>query len=70
MQRLSVLRVGVTAAASPERVQMIEDARRWNEWAARMNARAIAAGLVTAEEVAQGRIAAEAALTRLRTRIA
>ena len=57
------------AAVSPERAQLLEDARRWNEWAEAMNAKAIAAGLVTAEEVAQGRTATEAALARLRGRI-
>ena len=57
------------AAASPERVQMIEDARCWNEWATRMNAKAIAAGLATEEEVWIARRRTESALERLRDRI-
>ncbi len=50
--------------------QFVADAEAWNAYAARMNAKASAAGLVSAEEVAQGRKAAEEALGRLRVRIA
>ena len=53
-----------------EIINLINDAEAWNRYAARMNAKAIAAGLVTAEEVAQGRTATEEALGRLRGRIA
>ena len=63
----------MSAAASPGaegRARLIADAEGWNRYAARMNAKAIAAGLVTAEEVAQGRRASEEALARLRGRIA
>ena len=56
----------MSAALSPERVQMIKDARCWNEWARVMNDKAIQSGLVTEEEVRIGRMRAEAALTRLR----
>ncbi len=58
------------SVVSPERARLITDAEAWNRYAARMNAKAIAAGLVSAEEVAQGRKAAEEALARLRGRIA
>ena len=47
--------------------QLIADAERWQLWAAKMNAKAVAAGLVTLEEVQTGRMRAEAVLTRLRT---
>ena len=55
---------------SPERAQLISDAAAWNRYARRSNERAIAAGLVTAEEVQIERMRAEGALTRLRGRIA
>ncbi len=55
----------MSAAVSPERAQLIADAEAWQAYAARMNAKAIAAGLVSVEEVAQGRKAAEEALARL-----
>ncbi len=58
------------AAVSPERARLLADVERWQAYAHRMNAKAIAAGLVTVEEVAQGRKAAEEALARLRGRIA
>ena len=58
------------AAVSPERAQLLADAERWQAYAARMNAKAVAVGLVSAEEVAQGRKAAEEALVHLRGRIA
>ena len=58
------------AAVSPERARLITDAEAWNRYAAGVNAKAIAAGLVSAEEVAQGRKATEEALARLRGRIA
>ena len=45
--------------------RMLDDARRWNDWAERMNAKALAAGLVTAEELERNRQAAEAAIARL-----
>ena len=54
------------SAVTPERAQLLEDARRWNEWAAKMNAKAIAAGIVTAEQVERDRQATQAALDRLR----
>ena len=57
------------AAVSPGaegRARLIADAAAWNRYAARMNAKAIAAGLVSAEEVAQARTAVEEALARLR----
>jgi hypothetical protein len=60
----------VSAAVSPERARLIADAEAWNRYAARMNTKAIAAGLVSAEEVAQGRTATEEALGRLRGRLA
>ena len=53
-----------------EIINLINDAEAWNRYAARMNARAIAAGLVTAEEVARARKATEEALTRLSGKIA
>ena len=53
------------AAVSPERAQLIADAEAWNRWAARMNAKALAAGLVTAAELARDRQASQAALARL-----
>ena len=46
--------------------QLVVDAERWNRWAAKVNARAVASGLVTTEEVAQGREQAQDALARLR----
>ena len=58
------------AAVSPERAQLLEDARRWNAYAATMNQKAFRAGLVSAEELAQNRTATEEALARLRGRIA
>ncbi len=63
----------MSAAVSPGaegRARLIADAEAWNRYAARMNAKAIAAGLVTTEEVARGRIATEEAPARLRGRIA
>ena len=59
----------MSAALSPERAQLLEDARRWNEWAEAMNAKALRAGLVTVEELAQNRTAAEEALGRLKDRL-
>ena len=44
--------------------QLIADGERWQAYARRMNDKVIQSGLVTEEEVAQGRKAAEAALTR------
>ena len=56
----------MTPTLSPERAQRIDDAERWQAYARRMNDRAIAAGLVSPEEVAQGRARAQEALARLR----
>ena len=53
----------------PEVRLFIADAERWQSYARRVNEQAIAAGLATEEEVAQGRTAAEEALTRLRGRV-
>ena len=50
--------------------QLLEDAERWNAYAARMNAKALAAGIVTAEQLQQDRQASEAALARLRAQLA
>jgi hypothetical protein len=41
------------------------DADAWNAWADRINAKALAAGLVTAEQLAAQRTACQAALARL-----
>ena len=60
----------MSAVVSPERARLIADAEAWQAYAARMNAKAVAAGLVSAGEVAQGRTATEEALVRLRGRIA
>ena len=46
--------------------QMNADVEAWNCYAARINAKAITAGLVTAEEVARDRKQAQDALARLR----
>ena len=56
-------------SAVPDRAaavaRMLDDARRWNEWADRMNAKALAAGLVTAEQLERDRQSCEAAIARL-----
>ncbi len=63
--------MSVTVSPGAEgRARLIADAEAWNRYAARMNAKALRAGLVTAEELAQDRTAAEEALGRLRGRIA
>ena len=54
----------------PHLRQLVADASAWNRYARRMNARAIAAGLVTEQEVWIARMRAEEALTWLRDRIA
>ena len=46
--------------------RLVADAEAWNAYAARMNEKAIAAGLVTREQVEQDRQATQAALDRLR----
>ncbi len=50
---------------TPELDRLIADAEAWNAWAERMNAKALAAGLVTAEELERYRAAAQAARDRL-----
>ena len=45
--------------------RMLDDARRWNAYAERMNAKALAAGLVTAEELERHRRECQAAIDRL-----
>ena len=50
--------------------RLLEDAERWNQWAARMNAKALAAGIVSAEQLARDRATTEANLARLRARLA
>ena len=51
---------------STDLVQRLRDSEAWNEWARVMNAQALVAGLVSEEEVAQGRAQAQEALARLR----
>ena len=46
--------------------QLLADAEAWNQWAAKMNEKAIAAGIVTREQVERDRQATQAALDRLR----
>ena len=46
--------------------QRIADAEGWNAYAARMNAKALAAGLVTAAELARDRQASQVAQASLR----
>ena len=58
------------SAASPERARLIADAEAWNRYARRMNQKALERGLVTAEQLARDRQASEAALARLRARLA
>ena len=48
-----------------QRAQRRADVAAWNAYAARMNAMALAAGLVTAAELARDRRASQAALVRL-----
>jgi hypothetical protein len=52
---------------TPEVARLIADAEAWNAWAETINAKALAAGLVTAEELERYRRASQAALDRLRT---
>ena len=47
--------------------RMLDDADRWNAWADAINAKALAAGLVTVEELEQHRAVAQAARDRLAT---
>ena len=49
--------------------RLLEDAERWNAYAAKMNAKALAAGIVTAEQLERDRQASQAALARLRARL-
>ncbi len=46
----------------------VADAEGWNAYAARMNAKALAAGLVTTDELARNRQASQAALAALTAR--
>ena len=55
--------------SSPPKEQMVADAQAWNQWAAQVNARALAAGIVTAEQLERDRQASQAALARLRARL-
>ena len=57
-------------ARSEDLTRLITDAEGWNRWAARMNAKALAAGIVTAEQLRRDRQATEANLARLRARLA
>ena len=50
--------------------RLLEDAERWNAYAAKMNAKALAAGIVTAEQLERDRATTEANLARLRARLA
>ena len=45
--------------------RLVADAEAWNAYAARMNEKAIAAGLVTREQVERDRAASRASLDRL-----
>ena len=49
--------------------RLLEDAERWNAYAAKMNAKALAAGIVTAEQLERDRQASQAALARLTSRL-
>ena len=53
-----------------EIAQLISDAEAWNCYARKMNQRALERGLVTAEQLARDRATSEAALARLRARLA
>ena len=59
--------MGTTPARgrTPELDRLIADANAWNAWAEKINAKALAAGLVTAEELELNRQASQAALDRL-----
>ena len=59
----------MSATITPDLIQRIADAEAWQSYAARMNQRALDAGLITEVELAPARKAAEAALARLRGRI-
>ena len=50
---------------TPELDRLLADADPWNAYADRINAKALAAGLVTADELARNRAACQAALARL-----
>ena len=52
---------------TPELARLLADADAWNAYADRINAKALAAGLVTAEELERNRRASQAVLARLRT---
>ncbi len=56
---------GTERTIHAERAQFLADAAAWNRYARRMNAKALAAGLVTATELARDRRASQAALARL-----
>ena len=57
-------------ARSEDLTRLITDAEGWNRWAAWVNAKALARGIVTAEQLAQDRVTTEANLARLRARLA
>lgn len=52
----------------PDQAQLLTDADRWNEYADRMNAKAIAAGIVDAEIVAANRRRSQLARAELLAR--
>ncbi len=68
MSAVTNLRSPTTEVSHLEK--LIADTAAWNHYAARMNAKAVAAGLVTVEELARNRRATEEALGQLRGRIA
>ena len=57
-------------ARSEDLTRLIKDAERWNRYARRMNAKALAAGSVTAEQLERDRATTEANLARLRACLA
>ena len=61
----TVPRDGLGRPIHAERAQALADIAAWNRWAARINAQALAAGLVTAAELARDRQASQTALVRL-----
>lgn len=58
------------AVLSTELAQLVSDAQAWNRWASRINAKALAAGLVTAETLEANRQASRGASARLIEKIA
>ena len=55
---------------TPELARLLADAAAWNAYADRINAKALAAGLVTAEELERSRKECQAAIRALRERAA